>query len=142
MRRGWGALRKFFVGQSGGETKTSVFKIGKAPSPVPRVADNAADARSRAAVRLHGGGVVMRFNLKADGIFVIEIDDAGVIFKNGKHQGLSARGGLQLSSFHQIIDGLLAELNLALECFMAAVPPRLRYRSNSTSVGLQAKFLK
>ena len=47
------------------------------------VADAPADAGGRAAVGLNGGGVVVGFDFDADGVGVVEADDAGVVFEDG-----------------------------------------------------------
>ena len=56
------------------------------------VADHAADAGGRAAVGLDGGGVVVRLDLEADRIRVVEGDDAGVVLEDGEAEVLSCPG--------------------------------------------------
>ncbi len=69
---------------------------------------HAADAGGRAAVGLDGGGVVVGFDLDADGVGVVERDDAGVVDKDA-HAPVVVRGVL-----HEVVrgggDGLLEQV--------------------------------
>ena len=73
----------------------SVLAIGLgAEAGADDIADAAADAGGRAAVGFDGGGAVVGFDLHADGVFVVEGDDAGVVFEDGEGPGfVEVHGG-------------------------------------------------
>ena len=57
-----------------------MLQIGLAPRPVPSgVADHAAEPGVGAAVRVDRRGMVVRLDLEADVVLVVEPDDARVI---------------------------------------------------------------
>ena len=73
------------------------------------IADAAADARGGATVGLDGRRVVVRLDLEADVVLVVEADDPGIVLEDRDAPGLvefvrhPGDGGLQ-----QIVDGLFA----------------------------------
>ena len=102
---------------------------GLGPQAGPQgIADHAADARVRAAVRVDRGGVVVRLHLEADIEFVVEADHAGVVGEDADQpveiQGL---GGGEDGLLEQVVDRPPLELDLALERLVRAVlAPGLR----------------
>ena len=73
------------------------------------VADASADAGCCAAVGFDGGGVVVCFDLDADGVFIVEGDDAGVVYEDAEcpvdavsdeFVGCGGNGGLE-----EVVDG-------------------------------------
>ncbi len=54
----------------------------RAKSTTEHVANHAANARRRPAVRLDGRGVIVRFDLDGDAIFVVKGNDARVVLED------------------------------------------------------------
>ena len=110
---------------------TSVFAIGlRGEAGAEDVADDAADAGSRAAVRLDRARVVVRLHLEADVVFLVEADDAGVVLENRDAPLLVEllRGG-EDGLLEQVVVALLAEAHGARERLVLAVlRPGLRER--------------
>ena len=98
------------------------------------VADHAAEAGVRTCVGLDGAGVVVRFDLEADGLVGIQTDEARVVFKGTEHEvGLvladllrhSADVGLEeaVHDFFLAVEGML---NLrAKDAVLAVLAPGL-----------------
>ena len=112
------------AGRSGGATqKTSVLQIGLAPRPVPR-ASRITPPRPvfDAAVGVDGRGVVVRLDLEADVVLVVEPDHAGVVGEDAHQpvevQGLG-RGEDRL--LEQVVDRPALELDPPLERLVRAV---------------------
>ena len=110
--------------RSGGATqKTSVLQIGLAPRPgAERVADHAAEARVRAAVGVDRRGVVVRLDLEADVVLVVEPDDAGVVAEDA-HQPVAVQLARRLEDrlLEQVVDRPPSKLDPALKRLVRAV---------------------
>ncbi len=111
-------------------------RLGPQPGP-HRVADHAPEARVGAAVGVDRRGVVVRLDLEADVVLVVEPDHPGVVGEDA-HQPVEVQvaRGLEDRLLEQVVDDLALELDPAAERLVRAVlAPGLRRVSSSQSVG-------
>ena len=78
VKHAGGNLLRRQVGRRHAEDVGVADRLGPQPGP-ERVADHAAQARVGPAVGVDGRGMVVRLDLEADVVLVVEPDDAGVV---------------------------------------------------------------